>query len=85
MDPRDHVLDGGSDPPMGRGKFCGGENGRPIVKYREGHSTVVCGKTAEPTEMPFGLWARMGPRNRVLHRGPDPPWEGGIWGKALPL
>jgi len=24
VDPRDHVLDGGSDPPMGRGK-CGGQ------------------------------------------------------------
>jgi len=33
LGPRDHVLDGGSDPPMGKGKFCG-ENGRPIVKYR---------------------------------------------------
>jgi len=41
-------------------------------------SSVVCGlsvglsvtlvsptKTAEPIEMPFGLWAWMGPRNRV--------------------
>jgi len=24
------------------------------------------------------LWARMGPRNRVLDEGPDPPWEEGI-------
>ena len=32
--PRDHVLDGGSDPPMGRGTFLG-ENGRPIVNYRD--------------------------------------------------
>jgi len=31
LGPRDHVLDGGSDPPMGRGKFWG-ENGRPTVK-----------------------------------------------------
>ena len=34
LGPRDHVLDGGSDPPMGRGKFWG-ENERPIVKYRD--------------------------------------------------
>jgi len=27
-----HVVDGGPDPPMGRGKFLG-ENGRPIVNY----------------------------------------------------
>ena len=30
MGPSDHVLDGGSDPPMGRGKFLG-ENGRPML------------------------------------------------------
>ena len=28
-----HVLDGGPDPPMGRGNLDG--EGRPIVKYRE--------------------------------------------------
>jgi len=27
---------------------------------------VSCAKTGEPIEMPFGLWARMGPRNHVL-------------------
>ena len=27
---------------------------------------VSCAKTAEPIEMPFGLWAWMGPRNHVL-------------------
>jgi len=27
---------------------------------------VSCAKTAEPTEMPFGLWAWTGPRNHVL-------------------
>jgi len=29
-----HVLDGGPDLAMGRGKFWG-ENGRPIVKYKD--------------------------------------------------
>jgi len=33
--------------------------------------------------MPLGLWARMGPRNRVLHGGPDSPWEGAILGKRV--
>jgi len=28
-------------------------------------------KTAKPIEMPFRLWARMGPRNRVLGGGPE--------------
>jgi len=32
---------------------------------------VICAKTAEPIEMPFGLWARMGPRNHVLDTGPE--------------
>jgi len=32
--PGNHVLDGGPDPSMERGKFLG-ENGRPIVKYRD--------------------------------------------------
>ena len=32
--PGNHVLDGGPDPPMERGKFWG-ENGHPIVKYRD--------------------------------------------------
>ena len=27
---------------------------------------MSCANTVEPIEMPFGLWARMGPRNPVL-------------------
>ena len=67
MGPGNHVLDGGPDPPMGRGKFFW-ENGHPIVKYRD--TTVVCAKTAEPIGMPFALWARKGRRNHVLDGGP---------------
>ena len=36
----------------------------------EGHSTVICAKTAEPIEMAFRLWVRIGRRNHVLDRGP---------------
>ena len=47
-------------------------------------SEVVCrsvtllspAKMAAPIEMPFGLRTQVGPRNHVLDRGPDPPWEG---------
>ena len=67
MGPWNHVLDGGPDPPMGRGKFFG-ENGRPIVKYRDTLWSSV--QTAEPIGMSFALWARMGRRNHVLHGGP---------------
>ena len=52
---------------------------RPIVTLL---SSVVCrsvslvtvvshAKMAEPIEMPFGLWARMVPRNRVLGWSPE--------------
>jgi len=53
--PGNHVLDGGPDP-MVRGNFEGGK-GRPIVKYKD---TLQSAKTAEPIEMQFGLWSRMG-------------------------
>ena len=46
---------------------------------------MVCGSvivmsptnTAEPVEMPFGLWASMGSRNRILDGGPDPSMGSG--------
>jgi len=37
-----------------------------------GQSVVICAKMAEPIEMPFELWAQMGPRN---HRVQIHPWE----------
>jgi len=35
-------------------------------------------ETAEPIEMSFGLWIRMGALNCVLYGVPDPPCEGAI-------
>jgi len=64
---RNHVLDGGPDPPIGRGNFQQ-KRGRPIVKYADTLRSSVR-KTAEPIEMPFGLWARVGRRNHVLDGG----------------
>jgi len=60
--PRNHILDGGPDPPWEWAILRG--EGRPIVKYRD--TEVSCAKTAEPIEMPFGLWAWMGCRNHTL-------------------
>jgi len=60
--PGNHVLDGCPDLPMGRGNFFGERASHCKVW---GYSTVICTKTAEPIDMPFELWARMGPRNRV--------------------
>ena len=51
---------------MGRGNFVEGRASHCKVL---GHSAVICA-TAEPTEMPFGLLARMGRRNHVLDGGP---------------
>ena len=44
-------------------------------------------KTAEPIEMPFGLWTQVGPRNHVLDEGPDPPMGRGNFegGRGVPL
>jgi len=43
-------------------------------------------KMAEPIEMPFWIWAQVGPRNHVLDGGPDRPmpmgsllWKGHAW------
>jgi len=35
MGPGNHVLDGGPDPPMGRGNFFWGGKEHHIVKYRD--------------------------------------------------
>ena len=43
-------------------------------------------KTAEPIEMPFGLWTRVGPRNHVLDGVQISPWKGAILsGKGWPI
>jgi len=41
-------------------------------------------KTAEPIEMPFGFWTRLGPGNHILDGGPDPPRGKGNLG-AVPF
>jgi len=46
--------------PMARSNFEGEGHARR-------HSDVSCVRTAEPIEMPFGLWTRMGRRKDVLH------------------
>jgi len=38
-------------------------------------------KTAEPIEMSFGVWSRVGPRNHVLDGGPDLRGKGQFWGR----
>jgi len=43
---------------------------------------VICAKTAEPIEMSFGIWTRVGPR---MHTGPDPHAKGKLRRKDMPV
>ena len=66
---RNHVLDGSSDPPMGRGNLEG--KGSPIVKYRD----------FLPCDAQFGLWTRVGrKKSKIQSYSPGganlPTWEG---------
>ena len=69
---------------------------RPIASHVHGLSvclsvcllvtTMNCGKTAGPIEMPFGMWGGVGDNHHVVDGGLDPPREGAIlgWGVAVP-
>ena len=43
-------------------------------------TTMSCAETAEPVEMPFAAWTRVGPTNHYL--GPGPPGEGAVLEEA---
>jgi len=79
---RNHALDW-VQVSHGKGNFGG--KGQPIVKYRD--AAVSHAKPAEPIEMPFGLWTRVGPRNHVgLLDGVQVTHTGkGIFGGGRPL
>ena len=57
----------GSGPirPMPRVIFRG-KPGKDIPGRAGQHCAVSCAKMAEPIEMPFGLWTRVGTRKHVL-------------------
>jgi len=66
--PGNHVLDGGQDPPMGRGNFEGGK-GHPIVKYRE---TLRSSLQKQPNRLRWRLGCGLGwAVGIVLDGGPD--------------
>jgi len=58
---------GGPDPSTGRGNF--GERGSHCKIY--GLSAVSCAKTAEPIDLSFGLWTRVGPRKHKFSYSPS--------------
>ena len=53
---------------------------QPILKYRERMRVASCRETPDLTEMPFGLCARVGPKNHIFGGGPDPPQGKGNFG-----
>jgi len=79
--PGNHVLDGVQIPQRKRAILRGKGASRCKVW---GPSAVICAKTAEPIEMPFRLWARMGPRNHTLEGGSDSHKKGQFLGKVVP-
>jgi len=52
-------------PPTGSGNFCGYRGARCKVQRL---SAVTCAKTAEPIDLPFGLWTRVGRRKHKFNR-----------------
>jgi len=47
--------------------------GRVVWSFGLSVTTISPAKTAKPTDMPFGMWTWVGPRNYVLDGSPDPP------------
>jgi len=63
VDPRNHVLNGDTNPRE-KGQFLG----KGVPRHARRHSDVNCAKTAEPIEMPFGLWTRVSTKRHKFNR-----------------
>jgi len=56
-----------------------------MPRHARQHSDGRCAKTAEPVEMPFGLWIWVGPRKHVLDGVQNPLCERAIFmGQDMP-
>ena len=66
--PENIVLD--VQIPLWEGAIFWGRRGIPLWSI----GTLICAKTAEPIEMPFGLWVGICPGNQKLDAGPDTAW-----------
>ena len=62
MCPRNHILDGIQIFPYEGAIF----REKDMPDHAQRHSSVSCARTAEPIEMPFGLWTTVGPGKHVL-------------------
>jgi len=78
-----HILDG-VKIPLWEGAILRGKGATHCKVW--GHSAVICAKMAELVEMPFGLLARMSPRNHEFDGDPDLPIGRGCFeGEGRPL
>jgi len=68
--PGNHVLDEGPDPLWEEAILRGGEGASHCRVW--GHFAVICAKALSQSRcrLGLGLWARMGPSNRVLNGCP---------------
>ena len=81
VDPRNRILDGSTDHPCEWVIL----RGKGMPRHARRHSYVNCAKKAEPIQMLFGLWTRVGPRKHVLYGAHIPPCEEAvISGKDMP-
>jgi len=70
--------------PTWEGAILTDGNRQTIVKYRQ--AAVICAKTTEPIEVPFGLWTRMDRKHHMLHgRSRSPMGRGNSGEQGRPL
>jgi len=62
--PKKSRIRWGTDP-HGKGTFFWGKG---MPRHAQRHSGVNCAKTAEPIEVPFGFWTRVGRRKHKFSR-----------------
>jgi len=75
--PMNHVLHEIQMPTWGGAILRGKQANRCKVQRR---SAIICANTAEPIDVPFGLWARMGPKALcVTWESRSPIWRGQFW------
>ena len=66
--------------------FCYRWNSEICLSVGLSLTNVSRAKTAEPIEVPFVLWTRVGPRSHVLDGDPDSPMQwGNLRGKGWPI
>jgi len=80
-EPKKSPVRWGPDLHMGRGNF----EAKGMLQHALRHFDVSCAKTAEPIEILFELWTRVGPRKHYISwRSTAAMRVGNFWGKDTP-